>query len=277
MVNVSYHQLADALIQTAQNAGELIMRYRNSGVQVNHKADGSPVTDADKAAEELILNDLARHASNIVVIAEESAALVIDSFSPDAPFFLVDALDGTRDFVKGGNDFTINIALVEDKRPTFGLVYAPAMEMLYVTLSTQEAIKMPLPLRGSASLSDGQPLKAKPVDPEKLIALASRSHLSQATQDYLAEHHVAETIQLGSSLKFGMLANGEADLYPRLSPTYEWDTAAGHAVLLAAGGEVVVEDGLPLTYGKVETRLLNPAFVAWGHRLKPLDTDAAKV
>lgn len=277
MFNESYHDLADALIHTAQNAGDLIMRYRNSGTQVNYKADDSPVTEADKAAEELILNDLARHASNITAIGEESAALVIDSLVSDAPFFLVDALDGTRAFIKGGSEFTINIALIENRRPSFGLVYAPAIEMLYVTLSKQEGIKMALPLRGPIDRSAAQRLRAKHVDPARLVALASRSHLSGATQLYLDERNVAETVQLSSSLKFGMLANGEADLYPRLAPTYEWDTAAGHAILLAAGGEVVVEDGSPLTYGKVETGLLNPAFIAWGHRLKSLDTDAAKV
>lgn len=258
--------LSLALIRTAQSAGELIMRYRAGDANVEYKADGSPVTDADKAAEEMILNDLARLAPGLAVVAEESAASIGDDFNADAPFFLVDPLDGTRGFVRGGQDFTVNIALIRDHLPVFGLIYAPASERLFITLERSTACTTQLqPSRGAPfSGLKMTPLKVRSPAPEKLTVLASYSHLNEKTQQFIETLNVGETLQFSSSLKFAIIAEGIADVYPRLAPTSEWDTAAGQAILDAAGGSVVDEDGAPLSYGHLERKFLNPGFIAWG-------------
>lgn len=274
-----FSELAMALIRTAQSAGELILRYRNSQSAVTYKEDGSPVTDADRAAEEMILNDMARLAPGIVVVAEESASVIGDALDPDKPFFLVDPLDGTKEFVRGGKDFTVNIALIRDHKAVFGLIYAPVLECLYMTMSTTRAVSArmsPTRREPSETLTLAE-MRTRQATPGKLTALASRVHLSEETARYIADLGVTETQQFSSSLKFGVLADGGADVYPRLSPTSEWDTAAGHAILNAAGGYVVTEDGDPLTYGKVGNAFINPGFIAWGSRVKGLDSSPAKV
>jgi 3'(2'), 5'-bisphosphate nucleotidase len=271
-------ELAAALIRTAQSAGELIMRYRNSTSAVSIKEDGSPVTDADRASEELILNDLARLAPGFVVVAEESASVIGDALDPQKSFFLVDPLDGTRDFVRGGKDFTVNIALIRNGQPVFGLIYAPAIESLYMTPAVGEAVSARLsPSRGEQEALQTTQLRTREPAPGKLTALTSRMHLDEATSRFMSDINVNETLQFSSSLKFGMLADGGADLYPRFSPTSEWDTAAGQAILHAAGGYVVAADGSPLRYGKIDENFLNPGFIAWGRRNTALDLSAAKV
>lgn len=271
-------ELATALVRTAQSAGELIMRYRNSTAAVSIKEDGSPVTDADRAAEELILNDLARLAPGFVVVAEESASVIGDALDPQKSFFLVDPLDGTRDFVRGGKDFTVNIALIRQGQPVFGLIYAPAIECLYMTPAIGEAVSARLsPSRGEPEELQTTQLRTREPTPGKLTALTSRMHLDEATTRFMADIKVTETLQFSSSLKFGMLADGGADLYPRFSPTSEWDTAAGQAILHAAGGYVAAADGSPLKYGKTDENFLNPGFIAWGRRNTALDLGAAKV
>lgn len=279
MRDEDFSELAMALIRTAQSAGELILRYRNTTSEVTFKDDGSPVTDADRAAEEMILNDLARLAPGIVVVAEESASVIGNALDPDKPFFLVDPLDGTKEFVRGGKDFTVNIALIRDHEAVFGLIYAPVMECLYMTLSTTKAVSARISptRRETTEALKLTEMHTRQAQPGKLVALASRSHLSEETVRYLADLGVAETQQFSSSLKFGVLADGGADLYPRLSPTSEWDTAAGHAILNAAGGFVVTEDGGPLTYGKIGNGFINPGFIAWGSRVAALDIGPAKV
>jgi 3'(2'), 5'-bisphosphate nucleotidase len=278
MVDEAFKELARALIHTAQSAGELILRYRNSGQEVTYKDDGSPVTVADRAAEELIINDLARLAPGVVAIGEESVGVTLADFDPDKPFFLVDPLDGTRGFVKGGDEFSVNIGLVRDRTPVFGLIYAPALEKLYLTVAPGEAASARLvPARGQ-NLDDLSftPLHVR-TSVGKLTAVASRSHMNDATRDYMARLPIAETLSVSSSLKFAVVAEGGADLYPRLAPTCEWDTAAGQAILTAAGGKVLAEDGNPLAYGKVAADLVNPGFVAWGGALATLDPAMVKV
>lgn len=279
MQDDDFEDLAGALIHTAQSAGELIMRYRSAHSQVNYKEDGSPVTHADKAAEELILNDLARLAPGIAVVAEESVAIIGDTFDPDAPFFLVDPLDGTRDFVRGGKDFTVNIGLIRGREPVFGLIYAPASERIYVTRSRKEAVSAHLePSRGKPLDDlDFALLRTREPDRAKLTVLASRSHMNEQTAQFIARLNVAETLQFSSSLKFCVLAEGKADLYPRLAPTSEWDTAAGQAILNASGGFVTAEDGGVLNYGKFDRGFLNTGFVAWGRHISALDIQAVKV
>jgi 3'(2'), 5'-bisphosphate nucleotidase len=275
----SYKELAAALTHTARSAGELILRYRGQNADVTLKGDGSPVTHADQVAEELILNDLARIAPGVAAVAEESVAVLPDGFNPDEPFFLVDPLDGTKDFIKGGKDFTVNIALVKKRKPVFGLIYAPALEVLYVTLSTTEAVCARLAPDRSEPLEalDVNKIRTREPDLAKLKALVSRSHRGEETDRYIAAIPGVEMVGLGSSLKFAVVADGGADIYPRLGPTCEWDTAAGHALLNAAGGAVLTMDGAPLLYGKRETKLLNPAFVALGRHSTADHIPLAKV
>jgi 3'(2'), 5'-bisphosphate nucleotidase len=266
MDDESFRELAAALTHTARSAGELILRYRGQNSDVTLKEDGSPVTHADRVAEELILNDLARLAPGVTVVAEESVAVLPDGFNPDEPFFLVDPLDGTKDFIKGGKEFTVNIGLIRKRQPVFGLVYAPALEVLYVTLSTSEAVCARLAPDRSEPLEalSTVPLHTREADMAHLKVLVSRSHRTPETDRYVQTLPSAEIVELGSSLKFTVLADGGGDIYPRLGPTFEWDTAAGHAILIAAGGVVLTMDGQPLLYGKRETALLNPTFVALG-------------
>jgi 3'(2'), 5'-bisphosphate nucleotidase len=271
-------ELATALTHTACSAGELILRYRARGHEVTYKADGSPVTYADRAAEELILNDIARLTPNTVVIGEESVSGMLDTFSPDEPFFLVDPVDGTRAFVNDGDDFSVNIGYIENRKPVFGLIYAPALQKLYVTLFPSEAVFVQMPPERGTNLED---LESTPLNTRKagasLKAITSRSHMSDETRNYMARLPVEETLRQSSALKFAAVAEGSVDVYPRLAPTCEWDTAAGQAILTAAGGCTLAEDGTPLTYGKVSLELVNSGFVAWGDPSKPLDLGVAKV
>jgi 3'(2'), 5'-bisphosphate nucleotidase len=220
------------------------------GFDVEAKRDSSPVTEADRAAELVILAALARAAPGVPVIAEEEVAAGRIPAHDDT-FFLVDPLDGTKEFVRGGDDYTVNIGLVEGGIPRTGVVFAPATGVLH---GGSEGVGAWVD-RGEGRV----PIRTRPRG-EKVTAVASKSHLNQATIDYLeAAVGTCGYISVGSSLKFCILAGGEADIYPRASPTSEWDTAAGHAVLLAAGGIVDGTDGTPLRYGK--PAFLNRAFV----------------
>jgi 3'(2'), 5'-bisphosphate nucleotidase len=266
MFDESFKELAATLTHTARSAGELILRYRGQNSDVTFKEDGSPVTHVDRTAEELILNDLARIAPGITAIGEESVAVLPEGFNPDAPFFLVDPLDGTKEFVRGGKEYTINIALIKDRKPVFGLIYAPELQVIYVTISRTEAVCARLaPERGEAldALATSA-LRTRDPGDERLKVIVSKSHRNAATDDFMAGLPPHEMVELSSSLKLAVLADGGADIYPRLSPTSEWDTAAGHAILNAAGGVLRTADGEPLLYGKRETNLLNPGFIALG-------------
>lgn len=261
-------KLGRALIPVAQAAGAAIMRHYRAGVATEYKDNWSPVTAADRDAEAIILEALARIMPGVPVVAEEEAA---EGRIPTTgrEFFLVDPLDGTREFINKRDEFTVNIALVRDRRPVFGLVYAPATEELYVTLGASRCVAGRMPADTSTSRADQvelHPIWAKRVDMSGLVVLASRSHLDDETKAFIARHNVSETRNAGSSLKFCVIARGDADLYPRFGPTMEWDTAAGHAVLSAAGGAVTMLDGTPFLYGKTEAAFLNPGFIAWGTR-----------
>jgi 3'(2'), 5'-bisphosphate nucleotidase len=259
--------LAEGLLSVALAAARAQMSHfrTHAGLAVETKADHSPVTEADRQSEAIILEGLARLAPGVPVIAEEEvAAGRIPAL--DGPFFLVDPLDGTKGFIKGRPQFTINIGLIEDRRPVFGLVYAPALADFYVTIGPDKAANARLePEAAVTTLADCRlvTLRARVPDPHALVALTSQSHLNRATESFLAGYQIIERRQLSSSLKFGILAKGEADLYPRVGPTSEWDTAAGHAVLAAAGGTVTTIDGAPLLYGNADRGFINPDFVAW--------------
>jgi 3'(2'), 5'-bisphosphate nucleotidase len=258
-------RLAEGLLGVALAVARVQMAYFVGGVAVETKADHSPVTAADRESEDIILAGLARLAPGVAVVAEEAMA---GGHKPDVSghFFLVDPLDGTKGFTKGRPEFTINIALVEHRRPVFGLIYAPARSDFYVTLGPNAAANARLaPTADVRSLADCglQTIHTRVPDPHALVALTSSSHLNRPTQQFLDSYSVVERRTLSSSLKFGLLARGEADLYPRAAPTSEWDTAAGHALVEAAGGTVTMLDGGPLLYGGVAHGFVNPSFVAW--------------
>lgn len=261
--------LADGLLGVALRVARVQVAHFAAGVTAEIKADKSPVTIADRESEEIILEALARVAPGIPVVSEEAASA--GQFPVlDRTFFLVDPLDGTKPFLRREPHFTINIALIEDHRPIFGLLYAPAIPDFYVTLARKKVGAARLdPHSRARTLADCELeiLHARAADPNRISALTSHSHLNAETRRLLDRYRVAERRAVSSSLKFGLLARGEADMYPRVGPTNEWDTAAGHAVLAAAGGDVLTLDGAPLQYGKPNFH--NPAFVAWGRAPAP--------
>ena len=258
-------ELAQPIIAIAQRAGAVIMDIYRSNPNTRYKADRSPVTDADQAAESLIIESLSKLFPEIPVIAEEALAAGI---IPDVEncFFLVDPLDGTKEFLKKNGEFTVNIALVYAKQPVFGLIYAPVKDDCYVTLGRNRAARCKLlPAHNPSPRQEFefQILTGEPREQRPMTAMVSRSHLTPETESFLKGLGDPERLSLGSSLKFCVIARGDADVYPRLGRTSEWDTAAGHAVLDATGGCVLTEDGHPFLYGKKEERFLNPSFIAW--------------
>lgn len=250
----------------ALKAGQVILAIYSRGCPVAHKADASPVTEADLAAEEIILSVLAEHISDIPVIAEEQMSQGIQPDISGGRFILIDPLDGTREFVGRNGEFTVNIALIEDGVPVAGIVYAPVLGIAYLG-ADHSAEKLTVDATGA--VTERRKIAARPIASPP-VAMTSRSHLDDKCQPFLKELGVQECRTIGSSLKFGLLAEGLADLYPRYNRTMEWDTAAGDAVLRAAGGAVLTADGAPLTYGKTgrtgESDFANPGFFAWGKR-----------
>lgn len=246
----------------AIRAGETIMRARATASDPQYKSDGSPITAADLQADEVIRSCLARNLADLPVITEETCDGSVTTRHPR--FILVDPLDGTKEYIRGTAEFTVNIALIADGSPVAGAVYAPALSQLY--LGGSNAYKLHVePGASGPSFSDMQTIEVRAPSPEGLRAVTSRSHLDDATQAWISQRRIRELKRSGSSLKFCAVAEGAADVYPRLAPTMEWDTAAGHAVLLAAGGRVVGLDGEDLRYGKPAYR--NGHFVAWGGRV----------
>jgi 3'(2'), 5'-bisphosphate nucleotidase len=244
-------QLLEALVVASRAAGAEILKLVEAGFEVETKGDESPVTVCDRAAEMIILRALAECAPGVPVIAEEEvAAGRIPAHGHT--YFLVDPLDGTKEFVRGGDDYTVNIGLIVDGQPRLGVVYQPAIDKLWGGVVGDDAF-----LEDS---SGRIPIRTRQLGSDR-AAVASKSHFNQATADYLEKAIGAcGHVSVGSSLKFCIVAEGRADIYPRLSPTSEWDTAAGHAVLLAAGGRVDGPEGAPLAYGK--KAFLNRGFCA---------------
>ncbi len=249
------------MVAAALEAGLAANRIYEGAFAVHTKADDSPVTAADHVAEEIILRRLRGHAPGIAVVAEEQvAAGHIPQLGTE--FFLVDPLDGTKEFVHRRGEFTVNIALIRAAAPVLGVVYAPASGQLFAgNVASTRAVRATLDPHDPV-LAALKPIRVRDLPAAGVTAVASRSHRSPETDAYLAHYTVAELVSVGSSLKFCMVAAGEADLYPRLGTTMEWDTAAGHAVLAAAGGRVLDPELQPLRYGKPQFR--NPWFVASG-------------
>jgi 3'(2'), 5'-bisphosphate nucleotidase len=249
----------------AVKAGAVILAVRAAGIETKLKDDQSPVTEADHRAERIIVEGLSWHFPGIPIVAEEQAAAGILPDDLGNCFFLVDPLDGTKEFCAGREDFTVNIALIEDGAPVAGLVYAPARSVLYAGSGETAYRASVADASGEAVIERRIPLRPDS-EPEPRRVVASRNHLNQETHDYLEGLSGCTTMNIGSSLKFCLLAEGSADLYPRFSRTMEWDTAAGDAVLRAAGGRTETLDGQPLGYGKRnqpdEVDFANPHFIA---------------
>ncbi len=251
----------EALARIAVEAGAVIDRFYREGCAVMQKADQSPVTEADRAAEAIILARLHEIAPGLPIVAEEEAAA---GRIPEIgrAFALVDPLDGTKEFVARSGEFTVNIAIVLDGTPTMGVVYAPALSRLWAA-DAAGAWACDVPPGGDLPEARTRiVVRQPPVD--GLTVIASRSHGASRANEYLKTFRVAEKISAGSSLKFCRVAEGSADLYPRFGRTMEWDTAAGHAIVRAAGGRVQTLDGEHLSYGKVARGFDNPDFVVWG-------------
>ncbi len=244
------------LCDIAIEAGHAIMAVRGNLQQIEQKADKSPVTEADHAANAVIVAALAKHWPDIPVVSEEVAA----SHAIDARnFWLVDPLDGTRGFIRGEDEFTVNIALIEDLRPVLGVIYLPAKEALYFGQSGKSAFRR-------LASENASPIATRMASPEGWSVVMSKDHASPKLDgflmDILGPTPVSERVAASSSCKFCRVAEGEADLYPRLGPTMEWDTAAGQAIVEAAGGRVTTLDGRVFSYGKAGYR--NDGFVVWG-------------
>ena len=254
-MDINTEAFLKTLQHTARDAGARIMEIYATDPKATAKGDGSPVTLADTAAEAVILPALAELAPDITIISEENAA----SHSVAAPdrFFLVDPLDGTKEFLKrdGAGSFTVNIALIDKGVPVLGVVFAPALDRLFVGALGYGATEYSKGSRKSIGL--------RKVPLSGAVAVASLSHRDEETDNWLAQHSITETVSIGSSLKFCLVAAGEADVYPRFGTTMEWDTAAGDAVLRAAGGRVSNPDDSTFLYGKADYR--NTPFIAQGN------------
>jgi 3'(2'), 5'-bisphosphate nucleotidase len=266
-VPAPFHTLGviERLGALAVQAGGRILDHYAARCVAKAKSDGSPVTDADVDAEAIILAALPEILPGIPVVSEEAAAAGIVPHC-GATFVLVDPLDGTREYVSRNGEFTVNIAVIENGRPSLGVVYAPVSGKLWLgDVPARRAEAMSIPAgRPLSEATDRREIRARKAPGAGIVACVSRSHCDPATVEYLAKLPVGERREAGSSVKFCLIAEGEADLYPRFSPTMQWDTAAGHAILAAAGGSVTCPDGSPLPYGRHADGFRNGAFVARG-------------
>jgi 3'(2'), 5'-bisphosphate nucleotidase len=249
--------LMDELTRLVAHAAETILDLAiKTGVR--SKADGSPVTAADEAAEAIICDGLKRLAPDVPVISEEHAAREKPKPIAGGSYFLVDPLDGTREFIAGSVEYTINIALMTDGAPLLGIICAPEFGTFWRGVVGRGADRISL----TRSIEAPIPIHTRPQPASEAVVMVSRSHLEARTKSYVDGLPGAKLVQSGSSIKFCRLADGSADVYPRLAPTHDWDIAAGHAILKAAGGSVTAPNGAPLVYGTDD--LLIPAFLAWG-------------
>jgi 3'(2'),5'-bisphosphate nucleotidase len=249
------------MIEAALAAGEEIERLYVEGCEAEEKLDGSPVTIADRHAELIILERLARAFPHIPVLAEEEACAGRIPALGDL-FFCVDPLDGTKGFLQRNGEFTVNIALIEEGVPVAGVIYAPDSKLLYHGARGEGA-------RKATGHGPAEPIATRPRPGGGLTGIGSRNHAAAGTAERNAALGIVDYVPSGSSLKFCLVAEGVADVYPRYGPTSEWDTAAGQAILEAAGGRVLALDAEgreagPLRYGKAEAGFLNPSFIAWG-------------
>lgn len=256
---MNYDNLVPVIRRLALEAGDKIMEiYNADDFDVKLKSDDSPVTAADEAADAIISAGLRADFADVMLVTEEQSDTHTVSGNT---FLIVDPLDGTKEFIHRRGDFTVNIALVEDGKPTRGVVYAPAKGRMFFTQADGQSVEETGPFEKD-TIGTLTPISVSSADNSALMVVASKSHRDQATDDYISKYAVKDMKSAGSSLKFCLIATGEADVYPRLGRTMEWDTAAGHAVLLGAGGDVVrFDDQTPLVYGKED--FANPFFIAY--------------
>ncbi len=246
----------DIVCEIAKDAGQAILSVYDGEIEVEMKDDKSPLTAADKASHEVIFAGLQKHFPDIPILSEEGADIPYEERKNWSCFWCVDPLDGTKEFIKRNGEFTVNIALIEEGRPVAGVVYVPVQDKIYFGLSGTGCWM-------SEAGKEASQIRVRAADLEAgLTVVMSRSHPSPDLEAYLKDLKVAEAMPVGSSLKLCVVAEGLADLYPRLGPTMEWDTAAGHAVVEAAGGTVEQPDGAALAYNK--QNLLNPYFIVSG-------------
>jgi 3'(2'), 5'-bisphosphate nucleotidase len=257
-------ELMPALTTAAVRAA-LLVRGLAGKTDVHRKRDGSPVTEADLAAEAAIRQDLVRVAPALPFVSEEQAEDKAPRLGGGGSYALVDPLDGTREFIAGHDEYAINIAIMTEGRPILGIVAAPALGLLWRGIVGRGAERIAFATDGG--LSSPQPVHGRKPPPQNLVVVVSRSHLDARTQAYLADLPAARTMACGSAIKFGRLAEGSADLYPRLAPVRDWDAAAGHALVEAAGGRVATPEGRPLRYGTAERVI--PGFIASGDPAPP--------
>jgi 3'(2'), 5'-bisphosphate nucleotidase len=254
---------AAALIQPLTglvvSAGAAILAVNRRAMKIDGKVDGSPVTEADLAADRIIADGLARLVPGVPVLSEERVHQAKPPY--DGSFFLIDPLDGTKEFVAGRREFTVNLALVTKGTPLLGIIAAPALGLVWRGLVGLGAERLTM---GEKSVAEPIHTRTHPKPGEPWIVAVSRSHLDSRTEAFIAERPGAIRQVLGSAVKFGRLAEGGADIYPRLGPTSEWDVAAGHAVVTAAGGKITDAEGDDLQFGKGHTGFIVPEFIAWG-------------
>jgi 3'(2'),5'-bisphosphate nucleotidase len=257
-----YAAIAEIFAKLAIEAGAAVMRVYETESHARIKPDQSPVCDADVVAESIILGGLATDLPDLPVLAEEAASRGTAAPQGNA-FILVDPVDGTLEFLSHSKEFTVNIALVVDGEPRVGVIYAPALAKLWMAGREAFAVSV-APGTELPSEAARRPIHARRAPAAGLTALASRSHSDAQTEAFLAQLPIHDRRSAGSSLKFCAVAEGQADVYPRFGPTMEWDTAAGDAILRAAGGRVLDPEGQPLRYGKSASKFRNGPFIAWG-------------
>jgi 3'(2'), 5'-bisphosphate nucleotidase len=250
-----YSSILPDVIKIADEASEKVLHIYESDFKVNYKEDHSPITAADIASHDIIVKGLRQISRDIPVLSEEGAEIPWEERKKWRRFWLIDPIDGTKDFTQRTGEFTVNIAMIEDGEPVMGVVTAPALKEAFWGIKGE-----------GAHMRDrtGRVRRIRVAEPkDTLRVVASKNHLNDETRAFIDTLGAHETVQAGSSLKFCRIAEGHADIYPRMGPTSEWDTAAAHAVLVAAGGKVQTQEGQPLVYGK--ENILNPNFIAAGN------------
>jgi 3'(2'), 5'-bisphosphate nucleotidase len=262
-------KLMEPLTDLVMRAGAAILAVDRLAMKIDGKTDGSPVTEADMAADRIIADGLARLAPEIPALSEERLHLAQPPYR--GSFFLIDPLDGTKEFVAGRNEFTVNVALVNDGTPLLGIIGAPALGLVWRGLVGQGAERLTIAEASSRGASATprltEPIHTRPLPPrgEPWIVAVSRSHGDPRTEAFIAGRPGAVRHALGSAVKFGRVAEGGVDIYPRLSPTCEWDIAAGHAIVVAAGGRITDGQGADLQFGTGSHEgFIVPEFIAWG-------------
>lgn len=250
-----YSSILPDVIKIADEASEKVLHIYQSDFKVNYKEDHSPITAADIASHDIIVKGLRQISRDIPILSEEGAEIPWEERKKWRRFWLIDPIDGTKDFTQRTGEFTVNIAMIEDGEPVMGVVTAPALKEAFWGIKGE-----------GAHMRDrtGRVHRIRVAEPkDTLRVVASKNHLNEETRAFIDTLGAHETVQAGSSLKFCRIAEGHADIYPRMGPTSEWDTAAAHAVLVAAGGKVQTPEGQPLVYGK--EIILNPNFIAAGN------------